>query len=215
MAVIQTAKMYHGSGRRREIRNWRINHRIHGRFPFADAWRADRLHLSPALKELDWPFQVVPDNVVATGPILLPCASVKTQDPEMDLWLHKAPTILVNLGTLYAPDPAVALHLALGLRMFLDEWSEKTVQVLWKLPRHPHDDDGDDVYASAIRSLEAETQAGRVRILPWLDVEPLAILETGQIACSVHHGGANSWYEAIQWVPSSFLFPFACPRRNW
>ncbi|KAI9932647.1 hypothetical protein MW887_008896 [Aspergillus wentii] len=195
MACIKTAKMYHGSGRRRDIRDWRIKHKIHGRFPFADAWRPDRLHLSPALKELDWPFDV-PDNVVACGPILLPCASVKTQDPEMDTWLAKAPTILVNLGTLYAPDPDVALHIASGLKGFLDSWPDKNVQVLWKLPKHPHDDD--DVYNRSVGALEEERKTDRVRIQPWFEVEPLAMLETGRIVCSVHHGGANSWYEAIQ-----------------
>lgn len=186
--------MYHGSGRRRDIREWRIKHRIHGRFPFADAWRPDRIHLSPALKELDWPMDV-PDNVVPCGPILLPVASVKDQDPDLDKWLQKAPTILVNLGTLYAPDPNVAHEIASGLKAFLDTWDANT-QILWKLPKHPYDKG--DIYQSAIEPLRKESETDRVRIQPWFEVEPMAMLETGRIVCSVHHGGANSWYEAIQ-----------------
>lgn len=186
--------MYHGSGRRRDIREWRIKHRIHGRFPFADAWRPDRIHLSPALKELDWPMDV-PDNVIPCGPILLPVASVKDQDPDLDRWLQKAPTILVNLGTLYAPDPNVAREIASGLKAFLDTWDANT-QILWKLPKHPYDKG--DIYQSAIESLRKESETDRVRIQPWFEVEPMAMLETGRIVCSVHHGGANSWYEAIQ-----------------
>lgn len=186
--------MYHGSGRRRDIREWRIKHRIHGRFPFADAWRPDRIHLSPALKELDWPMDV-PDNVIPCGPILLPVASVKDQDPDLDKWLQKAPTILVNLGTLYAPDPNVAREIASGLKAFLDTWDANT-QILWKLPKHPYDKG--DIYQSAIEPLRKESETDRVRIQPWFEVEPMAMLETGRIVCSVHHGGANSWYEAIQ-----------------
>lgn len=195
MAVLKTAKIYHGSGRRREIREWRIRNNIRGRFPFADGWRPDRLHLSPALKELDWPFEV-PDNVIPCGPILLPCASVEQQDPELNEWFKKGPTILVNLGTLYAPDPTVAFKISTGLKMFLDSWSDKTVQILWKLPIHPHDKD--DVYVDSVKPLEEETKADRVRIQAWFEVEPMAMLETGNIVLSVHHGGANSWYEAIQ-----------------
>ncbi|KNG84909.1 diacylglycerol acyltransferase family [Aspergillus nomiae NRRL 13137] len=195
LAVIKTAKMYHGSGRRREIREWRIRHKIHGRFPFADAWRPDRFHLSPALKELDWPMEV-PDNILPCGPILLPTAAVHKQDSELASWLRKAPTVLVNLGTLYAPDPKVAESIATGLKLFLDAWKGEEIQILWKLPKHPHDED--DVYSRSIQPLRQETEADRVRIHPWFSVEPMAMLQTGQIICSVHHGGANSWYEAIQ-----------------
>jgi 2-acylglycerol O-acyltransferase 1 len=187
--------MYHGSGRRREIREWRIRHKIHGRFPFADAWRPDRFHLSPALKELDWPMDV-PDNILPCGPILLPTASVEKQDPELASWLRKAPTVLVNLGTLYAPDPKVAENIARGLKMFLSSWKGEKVQILWKLPKHPHDEE--NVYAQSIKPLQAEVEADSARIQPWFEVEPMAMLQTGQIVCSVHHGGANSWYEAIQ-----------------
>lgn len=194
-SLLQTVKMYHGSGRRREIREWRIKNHIHGRFPFADSWRPDRIHLSPALKELDWPMDV-PDNVIPCGPILLPVASVKDQDHGLDTWLQNAPTILVNLGTLYAPDPNVARELASGLKGFLDQWEDNTTQILWKLPRHPYDKG--DIYQSAIEPLRKETRDDRVRIQPWFEVEPMAMLKTGQIVCSVHHGGANSWYEAIQ-----------------
>ncbi|KAL4916755.1 diacylglycerol acyltransferase-domain-containing protein [Aspergillus aurantiobrunneus] len=195
MAVMKTAKMYHGSGRRREIRDWRIKHKIHGRFPFADAWMPNRLHLSPALKELDWPFQV-PDNVVPCGPILLPVAPVKTQDPEMFTWLHQAPTVLINLGTLYAPGPSVVLEIATGIKMFLESCSDRKIQVLWKLPKHPHDQD--EIYDQSITPLKKQLDSDQVRIKSWFEVEPLAMLETGQVVCSVHHGGANSWYEAIQ-----------------
>jgi 2-acylglycerol O-acyltransferase 1 len=64
------------------------------------------------------------------------------------------------------------------------------------LPKHPHDEE--NVYAQSIKPLQAEVEADTARIRPWFEVEPMAMLQTGQIVCSVHHGGANSWYEAIQ-----------------
>ena len=140
----------------------------------------------------------VPDNVVACGPILLPVAPVKTQDPEMFDWLNKAPTVLINLGTLYAPNPSVVLEIATGVKSFLSSAAGRDIQVLWKLPKHPHDQD--EIYNQSITPLQKELDSDQVRILSWFQVEPLAMLQTGQIVCSVHHGGANSWYEAVQYV---------------
>ncbi|RAK79081.1 UDP-Glycosyltransferase/glycogen phosphorylase [Aspergillus fijiensis CBS 313.89] len=193
-AAMDVAKLYRRSGRQRQIREWRKRHGIQGRFPFADSWRPDRFHLAPGLKELDWPMEV-PENVLPCGPILLPVAPVKTQDPELHRWLHRAPTILINLGTLYAPDPVMARNIASGVRSFLDSRTDK-FQVLWKLPKHTQD--CAHVFEEAEEILAAEIKDDRVRIQPWFQVEPLAMLQTGQIVCSVHHGGANSWYEAIQ-----------------
>lgn len=49
----------------------------------------------------------------------------------------------------------------------------------------------------SLGSIAAERSSGRIRIAEWLSVDPLAILETGLIACSVHHGGSNSFHEAL------------------
>ncbi|KAK3294448.1 uncharacterized protein B0H64DRAFT_418347 [Chaetomium fimeti] len=38
---------------------------------------------------------------------------------------------------------------------------------------------------------------GVVRIVDWLEAEPMAVLETGVVVCAVHHGGANSFLEAV------------------
>lgn len=63
-----------------------------------------------------------------------------------------------------------------------------------KLIKHGgYDDD-----FSAVLTRELNTD--RVRITGWLDAEPLAILQTGQISCVVHHGGATSYCEAISKV---------------
>lgn len=48
------------------------------------------------------PVEVVPRNVTCAGPILLSSVPVAEQDAELAAWLKKAPTMLVNLGSLMA-----------------------------------------------------------------------------------------------------------------
>jgi hypothetical protein len=45
--------------------------------------------------------------------------------------------------------------------------------------------------------LGREMDEDRVRVVGWLEAEPAAVLTTGRVVCSVHHGGANSYYEAV------------------
>jgi hypothetical protein len=71
------------------------------------------------------------------------------------------------------------------------------VQVLWKLKTQTAKDQDDD---TATKILQAEVEAGRVRIVSWLKADPSAILRSGSIVCSVHHGGANSYFEAVEYV---------------
>lgn len=46
------------------------------------------------------PVDVVPANVTCAGPIVLDAAPAEEQDPEMARWLKKAPTVMINLGSL-------------------------------------------------------------------------------------------------------------------
>ena len=89
------------------------------------------------------------------------------------------------------------MNIGSALKALLDSWvGDAQLQVLWKLPKHSLD--CDHVYEEVLDLLRVEIEAGVVRIQSWFKVEPLAMLQTGQIICTVHHGGANSWYEAIQ-----------------
>jgi 2-acylglycerol O-acyltransferase 1 len=138
----------------------------------------------------------IPKNVIGCGPILLPVRSVKEQDPELDQWLKRGPTVLLNLGTLFAVDAADAADMAMAIRCVMEHEPQQNLRVLWKLQRHPQD--ADDVYDEAIRPLQGLIDEDRVRVTSWLNAEPLALLETGHIVCSIHHGGANSWFEAVR-----------------
>ena len=66
----------------------------------------------------------------------------------------------------------------------------RKIHVLWKLKGM------DDVDAVLQKELGNEMQAGRVRVVNWLTVDPLALLKEGSVMCSVHHGGANSFFES-------------------
>jgi hydrogenase maturation factor len=54
----------------------------------------------------------------------------------------------------------------------------------------------DEVNKILQAELGNEMQAGRLRVVDWLTVDPLALLKEGNVVCSVHHGGANSFYES-------------------
>ncbi|KAH6632190.1 hypothetical protein F5144DRAFT_593001 [Chaetomium tenue] len=58
---------------------------------------------------------------------------------------------------------------------------QPNAEALWKYPR----------------VLGEEVRAGVVKVVDWLEAEPMAVLESGVVVCAVHHGGANSFLEAV------------------
>lgn len=72
------------------------------------------------------------------------------------------------------------------------------LQVLWKLSKlgQYSTDSGSKMH----EILNHWVDAGWVRIVDWLQPEPIAVLESGHVACIVHHGGANSFNEAVMYV---------------
>lgn len=94
-------------------------------------------------------------------------------------------------------DATLTRSLATAMRVLLDQ--NPQAQILWKLRRdrfnEPKDKGIDDI-------LLKEVQSGRVRIEGWIKAEPGALLRSGLISCSVHHGGANSYFEALKYGPT-------------
>ncbi|EEH48457.1 uncharacterized protein PADG_04536 [Paracoccidioides brasiliensis Pb18] len=143
--------------------------------------------LSPSLVESDYPL-VIPSNVTPCGPIFLSLGSIPERDPELAAWLERAPTVLVNLGSMTTYSQADAEEMVGAIRILLDNTG---VQVLWKFfKRHDYSDD-------FLIPLADDLASGRVRIEGWISVEPASLLESGHIVLSVHHGGSNSFHEAI------------------
>ncbi|KAL4820097.1 hypothetical protein BDW67DRAFT_172886 [Aspergillus spinulosporus] len=144
--------------------------------------------------EIDFPC-FLPDSIASCGPILRPCDPIEEGCPELAEWLSRGPTVLVNLGSNVCFDRDQTSKFADGLRMLLD--ARPDVQVLWKLKPNRKVESAFWI-PEAMEEIFDEVLAGRVRIEEWLPVEPICILGSGQICCMVHHGGANSYNEAIQ-----------------
>jgi hypothetical protein len=94
-----------------------------------------------------------------------------------------------------------ALQLAGALRILFDcaerMEEKKKLQVLWKMGKWGEfevDVPGCKIY----EVLEKEMQEDRVKIEEWMTVEPYSVLLSGKVVCSVNHGGANSFFEALR-----------------
>ncbi|KAK5663304.1 hypothetical protein OQA88_3732 [Cercophora sp. LCS_1] len=157
-----------------------------------------------SLLELDF-CSAIPPHVLPCGPIVQSAPPVADVEPKLASWLSARPTLYVNLGSLCRLDEDRAVELALALKYFLIQSRSapgnqgkpsSSLQVLWKLKQH-----GD--YRATKPGcrihdiLGQEIRTGSVRIVGWLVPEPISVLESGNIVCAVHHGGANSFYEAV------------------
>lgn len=144
--------------------------------------------------EIDFPFDVLPEHMIPCGPIIRPSLPVEEADSELADWLSKKPTVLVNLGTHASYNEQHAREMAGALDYLLKEAekSEYSLQVLWKLNKRGGFDPSGEMY-TAFGPRWSES----VRVTAWLDVEPTSILESGHMVCSVNHGGANSFFEAV------------------
>lgn len=155
-----------------------------------------------SLPELDYPGLACPARVVACGPIVSEAKPLSSVDPDFLSWLANAPTIYVNLGSLRKLPESEAVELAKSLNRVLDELDHRRPgdnprsQVLWKLNTFCGNES-----ASLDREIRAsfngKMEAGRIHIVDWLKADPISILKSGNIICSIHHGGASSYNEAI------------------
>jgi UDP:flavonoid glycosyltransferase YjiC (YdhE family) len=139
------------------------------------------------------------DRVIAFGPILQQYPPLQDTDPEMAAWLAKGgkgKTIMVVLGSLFRFDEAEVRKMMSAVAEVLRK--RQDMQVLWKLaPDAAHEGARGDL-ESMVQRLE-----GRLTVVDWLRADPAALLQTGYIGAAVHHGGANSYHEALRYVQSS------------
>ena len=163
-------------------------------------------------RDLDYPFDVLPEHVIPCGPIVRAAPAVADVDSELAAWLARGPTVYVNLGTHLQMDVNQALEMALAFRDLLDKAQDvdyggkggAKLQILWKLRRKtPHGEHASDPnnylgpWKLVQDALRSEFESDRVRITSWITAEPKSILESGRVICSVNHGGASSFNESI------------------
>lgn len=59
------------------------------------------LWIAPHIPGATLPLDVIPEGFVGTNSIVLRSAAAAQQDPELAEWLQRAPTLLVNMGSMY------------------------------------------------------------------------------------------------------------------
>lgn len=202
----------------RTLISWRKAQNLPALPPVFNIWQKENYYLVPSIPETDFPCHLE-SNVTACGPILLPFPSVAEVDPELQAWLMRGPTVLINLGSHIRMDGSMARQFAASLKYLLDKRPD--IQVLWKLKttRTPAFQNGTSSKSNLngdfriagleegpLDALSNELATGRVKVLEWLSVDPLAMLQTGHVVCSVHHGGSNSFHEALRLASLSSIW---------
>lgn len=157
-------------------------------FPLVKAYSKEVLCVTPAIKELDFPLHI-PGNVISCGPILRQCPPLSTSDPELDAWLTKT-TVLINLGSHVRLSESIAIQMAKGVRTVITKRPD--LKILWKLK---YDWKTSDEFQTVLGSY---ITAGSVKVVSWIQADIMSVLQTGRIATYVHHGGANSYFEACK-----------------
>lgn len=103
--------------------------------------------------------------------------------------MQQQPTVLVNLGSEFSYTVERGTAMAETLAQVLTEVPE--LQILWKCRKEGNFDD------SFLEPARAHIDSGRLRVVAWLDVDPTALLKSGHIVLSVHHGGASCYHESV------------------
>ncbi|KAF7881889.1 uncharacterized protein EAF02_006577 [Botrytis sinoallii] len=76
---------------------------------FFTVYHKDYPWISQSSQELEYPLDIIPENVVQCGPIFLSTATAAEQDPELSEWLDNSPTVLINLGSVVDYDLRASL----------------------------------------------------------------------------------------------------------
>jgi hypothetical protein len=167
---------------------------------FFSVYNKDMTWICQSSPAADFPISVVPESVKACGPIYLSTAPAAAQDPELASWLAQAPTLLINLGSTTEYDEASATQMARAIKVTLEKTN---IQVLWKFNRRKYSTAVIDFSDEFLTPLQ-EFVGSRLRIENWIKIDPAAMMKTGNIIASVHHGGANCYHEAIGYVKSDW-----------
>ncbi|KAJ5780651.1 hypothetical protein N7457_005811 [Penicillium paradoxum] len=177
-------------------------------FPHLSPYCENHLHLTPSFPEMDFPLYI-PDNVVSCGPILRRSLSLAESDAELGSWL-KEPTILICLGSHVQAPEDDTVRMATAIQAVLREFP--SIQFLWKLQ---YSWETSPRIKGVLEYLVDSTQ---VRIVQWIQPEIISLLEDGNIVAYVHHGGANSFFEACKGGIPQVILPqwfdtYDCPAR--
>ena len=148
------------------------------------------LHMiSSTIRELDYPL-FIPDKIGLYGPVVLDTTPVEVTDPELTQWLDRGKTVMMCMGTHYHHTESQFRAVINGFLSAVDH--DSGVQFFWKLS-------GKDRFEHLIEELLASPgDRERFRIVDWIHADPSAVMNHPNVVVYVHHGGANSYYEAAR-----------------
>lgn len=159
---------------------WRLTH------------NPDVIRLCMGLPGLESP-GINPPHVFPVGPMLLPTPPLEDVDAELWTWLNKDGylTITFALGSHFMMPKSEAE----GLLGMFDGLLEKRedVRIYAKIMRLGKYD------MPLLDDLEKKWE-GRLRVVEWMNADPVVVLRTGRVALAIHQGGSNSYHEALRCV---------------
>ena len=124
------------------------------------------------------------------GPLVLDTTPVEVADPELARWLDRGETVMMCMGTHYHYTESQVRAIVDGFLGAVGH--DSRIQFFWKLS-------GKDRFEGVIDGLLANPKdRERFRIVDWIDADPAAVMDHPNVVASIHHGGANSYYEAAR-----------------
>ena len=170
-----------------KFNKYRHAHGFPGRLP-AETAPTRAVHvICPGVRETDYPL-FLPDFIGLYGPIVLDAAPIETADPELNQWLGRWETVIMCMGTHFHFTES---QVEAVISSFLGAVNhDSNTQFLWKLPDRSR-------FESLIEgALGGPKDKERFKIVDWLEVDPVSIMKHPNVIACIHHGGANSFYEA-------------------
>ncbi len=168
-------------------------------------WGKIRLLLN-SQEETDFPLDFSPSRhrhaITGCGLIVMASPPIEEADPELATWVAGGPVVFVCLGTHFLTTEKLALEMAIALKTLFtraeSSGTMKGLRVLWKLKQPKGEEAFSVSKGSAIYdTLDKYINADCIRFSSWLEATPLSIMESGHVVCSVNHGGASSYSEAV------------------
>ncbi|OJI99004.1 hypothetical protein ASPVEDRAFT_97195, partial [Aspergillus versicolor CBS 583.65] len=150
----------------------------------------------PSIPQSDFPMYI-PPNITGCGPILPPFEAIPDDHPTA-AWLAQRPTILLNLGSHMKYTVEDAQQVIAALDIVLTKYPD--LQVLWKCQLSTNNtttNTNTNSSETKITSLIPKHIYNRILITPWLTPSPASILAHQSTIAAVHHGGSNSFHEAL------------------
>ena len=170
-----------------EFNRYRNAHGLPGRLPLESAPTRAVHVITPGVRETEYPM-FVPDYLGLHGPIILDTTPIETADPELNQWLGRGETVIMCMGTHFHYTESQVKAIISGFLSGTNH--DSNTQFLWKLFNKSK-------FESLIEeALKNPRDKERFKIVDWFEADPASIMKHPNVIAYIHHGGANSFYEA-------------------